>query len=107
MDYDTTTQIAAVVAAASGLIAAIAGIWNLVLAAHAEPTSASPFSPASSPQTPMAIERYIEVVVVNGKPRPNSVVKSVCACEGRAKPGKKPMVRPNPSYQPSSKTAKS
>ena len=74
MDHDTTTQIAAVVAAATGLVAAIAGIWNLVLSALRNRPGLSVFTREFAADA-YGHERYIEVVVVNAKPRPNSVVE--------------------------------
>lgn len=69
-----TTQIAAVVAAATGLVAAIAGIWNLAWAALRNRPGLSVFTREFAAD-PYGHERYIEVVVVNAKPRPNSVVE--------------------------------
>lgn len=74
MDQGTTTQIAAVTAAATGLVAAIAGIWNLALAALRNRPGLSVFTREFAAD-PYGHERYIEVVVVNAKPRPNSVVE--------------------------------
>jgi hypothetical protein len=74
VDHDTTTQVAALVAAATGLIAAIAGIWNLALAALRNRPGLSVFTREFAAD-PYGHERYIEVVVVNAKPRPNSVVE--------------------------------
>lgn len=74
MDHETTTQIAALVAAATGLVAAIASIWNLVLATLRNRPSLSIYAREFAAD-PYGNERYIEVVVVNAKPRPNSVVE--------------------------------
>lgn len=84
MDHDTTTQIAAVVAAATGLVAAIAGIWNLVLAALRNRPGLSVFTREFAAD-PNGHERYIEVVVVNAKPRPNSVVEMGLRLRGQGK----------------------
>jgi hypothetical protein len=84
VDHDTTTQIAAVVAAATGLVAAIAGIWNLVLTALRNRPGLSVFTREFAAD-PYGHERYVEVVVVNAKPRPNSVVEIGLRMRGQGK----------------------
>lgn len=71
---DKTTQIAALVAAGTGLIAAVAGILNLVLAARRDRPGLRVFAREWSADR-HGHERYIEVIAVNAKPRQSSVVE--------------------------------
>lgn len=84
MDHETTTQIAALVAAATGLVAAIASIWNLVWTALRNRPGLSVFTREFAAD-PYSHERYIEVVVVSAKPRPNSVVEIGLRMRGQGK----------------------
>jgi hypothetical protein len=76
------TQVAALAAAGTGLVAAGTGIANLVITILGERPALSVFAREGA-EDPDGQERYVEVVVVNAKPRPNSVVEMGLRMRGK------------------------
>lgn len=71
---DKTTQVAALVAAGTGLVAAATSILNLAVSVLRDRPGLSVYAREWAADR-HGHERYIEVVAVNAKPRQNSVVE--------------------------------
>lgn len=79
---DKTTQVAALIAAGTGLVAAAASILNLAISVFRERPGLSVFAREWAADR-HGHERYIEVVAVNAKPRQNAVVEMGLRLRGK------------------------
>lgn len=76
------TQVAALVAAGTGLVAAVAGISNLAVSISRNRPALRVFAREWAADRP-GFERYIEVVAINAKPRQNSAVEMGLRLRGK------------------------